>query len=163
MTLVLAISSKLQSSPDATANSRSIGIQSISTIGFAFMDATARTRALTGVVTDLQICRAVFTRILRGVTIAGHFVTGYRRRRALRATRVSARIAGATIVGRLLQPTDTRRVNSFVWPPTYESMRPKRKLPQLDDPPTSNSTLSTTTVARDPATERWSPCSSLLA
>ena len=57
------------------------------------MDATARTRALTGVVTDLQICRAVFTRILRGVTIAGHFVTGYRRRRALRATRVSARIA----------------------------------------------------------------------
>jgi hypothetical protein len=62
---VLAISSKLLSSPDATANSRSIGIPPISTIGFAFMDATARTRALTGVVTDLQICRAAFTRILR--------------------------------------------------------------------------------------------------
>ena len=34
-------------------------------IGVSFMDATASTRALTGVVTDLQICRAAFTRILR--------------------------------------------------------------------------------------------------
>src|SRR5262249_49980813 len=65
---------------------------------------------------NLSVC---FHPHFAGVTIAGHFVTVYRRPRALRfpATRVSARIAGATIAGRLLQPTNTRRVNSFVGRP----------------------------------------------
>ena len=45
--------------------SLSISIQQVSTIGFAFMDATASTSALTGVGTELQICRAAFTRVLR--------------------------------------------------------------------------------------------------
>src|SRR5262249_33797629 len=54
-----------------------------STIGFPFMDATASTRAPTASLQTFKICRVAFTRIA-GVTIPGHFVTGYRRPRAFR-------------------------------------------------------------------------------
>src|SRR5262249_37020898 len=47
------------------------------------MDATASACALTASLQTFRICRIAFTR-LAGVTIAGHFVTGYRRPRDLR-------------------------------------------------------------------------------
>src|SRR5215469_13108277 len=47
------------------------------------MDATASTCALTASLQTFKICRIAFTRIA-GVTIPGHFVTGYRRPRDLR-------------------------------------------------------------------------------
>jgi hypothetical protein len=141
MPLVRAVSSKLQTSPDAIANSRSIGIQPISTIVLPHRKPKRARARLPAPLQRPSICRVAFTRncgrdhcrppcnrLLPAASLSVY--------RLLASELTSTRIAGATIAGRFSHRLITRRKPFHCRPPNH--CDPNENLPKLNDPAKSN-------------------------